>query len=55
MALTSKRKEQLYPGCCGQDFYIDITFEIALRRKALFYTVNLVIPCMFFGKFYIFL
>lgn len=50
MALTSKRKEQLYPGCCGQDFYIDITFEVALRRKALFYTINLVVPCMFFGK-----
>lgn len=50
MALTSKRQEQLYPGCCGQDFYIDITFEIALRRKALFYTVNLVIPCMLFGR-----
>lgn len=54
MALTSKRKEQLYPGCCGQDFYIDITFEIALRRKALFYTVNLVIPCMLFAFLTIF-
>ncbi|KAK6023328.1 Neurotransmitter-gated ion-channel transmembrane region, partial [Ostertagia ostertagi] len=32
--------------CCGQDFYIDVTFDIALRRKTLFYTVNLVIPCM---------
>ncbi|GMS93904.1 hypothetical protein PENTCL1PPCAC_16079, partial [Pristionchus entomophagus] len=38
--------EQLYPGCCGQEFYIDVTFEIKLRRKTLFYTVNLVIPCM---------
>uniref|UniRef100_A0A915DND2 Uncharacterized protein n=1 Tax=Ditylenchus dipsaci TaxID=166011 RepID=A0A915DND2_9BILA len=46
MGLTSKRHEQLYPGCCGQAFYIDITFEVALRRKPLFYTVNLVIPCM---------
>ncbi|KAH7726223.1 nicotinic acetylcholine receptor 8 [Aphelenchoides avenae] len=46
MELTSKRHEQLYPGCCGQDFYIDITFEVSLRRKPLFYTVNLVIPCM---------
>uniref|UniRef100_A0AC34F3F2 Uncharacterized protein n=1 Tax=Panagrolaimus sp. ES5 TaxID=591445 RepID=A0AC34F3F2_9BILA len=42
--LTSKRHEQLYPGCCGQDMYIDITFEVTLRRKALFYTINLVIP-----------
>ncbi|KAE9547316.1 hypothetical protein FO519_009471, partial [Halicephalobus sp. NKZ332] len=47
--LTSKRHEQLYPGCCGQDMYIDITFEMILRRKALFYTVNLVIPCVLFA------
>uniref|UniRef100_A0A914PXR1 Uncharacterized protein n=3 Tax=Panagrolaimus TaxID=55784 RepID=A0A914PXR1_9BILA len=51
--LTSKRHEQLYPGCCGQDMYIDITFEVTLRRKALFYTINLVIPsvlttCVFY-------
>uniref|UniRef100_A0A1I7Z5B1 Neur_chan_memb domain-containing protein n=1 Tax=Steinernema glaseri TaxID=37863 RepID=A0A1I7Z5B1_9BILA len=46
MYLNSMRHEQLYPGCCGQEFYIDISFDIALRRKTLFYTVNLVIPCM---------
>ncbi|GMR30088.1 hypothetical protein PMAYCL1PPCAC_00283, partial [Pristionchus mayeri] len=46
LKLTSKRHEQLYPGCCGQEFYIDVTFDIKLRRKTLFYTVNLVIPCM---------
>lgn len=49
--LTSKRHEQLYPGCCGQDMYIDITFEVTLRRKALFYTINLVIPCLLIGNF----
>ncbi|VDM75288.1 unnamed protein product [Strongylus vulgaris] len=49
MSLTSQRHEQLYPGCCGQDFYIDVTFDISLRRKTLFYTVNLVIPCMLIG------
>lgn len=54
MELTSKRHEQLYPGCCGQDFYIDVTFEVFLRRKALFYTVNLVIPCMFIAILTIF-
>uniref|UniRef100_A0A0N5AHD7 Acetylcholine receptor subunit alpha-type unc-63 n=1 Tax=Syphacia muris TaxID=451379 RepID=A0A0N5AHD7_9BILA len=43
--LTSRRHEQLYPGCCGQDFYIDVSFVITIRRKTLFYTVNLVIPC----------
>uniref|UniRef100_A0A914ZGI1 Nicotinic acetylcholine receptor alpha subunit 8 n=1 Tax=Parascaris univalens TaxID=6257 RepID=A0A914ZGI1_PARUN len=46
ISLTSMRHEQLYPGCCGQEFYIDISFDILLRRKTLFYTVNLVIPCM---------
>ncbi|MFH4980510.1 hypothetical protein AB6A40_007219 [Gnathostoma spinigerum] len=46
ISLTSMRHEQLYPGCCGQEFYIDISFDISLRRKTLFYTVNIVIPCM---------
>ncbi|KJH46086.1 Neurotransmitter-gated ion-channel transmembrane region [Dictyocaulus viviparus] len=54
MSLTSQRHEQLYPGCCGQDFYIDVTFDIALRRKTLFYTVNLVIPCMLIGRYLLF-
>ncbi|CAD6189199.1 unnamed protein product [Caenorhabditis auriculariae] len=49
MALSSSRHEKLYPGCCGQDFYIDVTFQIELRRKTLFYTINLVIPCMMFA------
>uniref|UniRef100_A0A914RNW9 Transmembrane protein n=1 Tax=Parascaris equorum TaxID=6256 RepID=A0A914RNW9_PAREQ len=46
------RHEQLYPGCCGQEFYIDISFDILLRRKTLFYTVNLVIPCMLIGMYF---
>ena len=46
MSISSSRHEQLYPGCCGQDFYIDITFRLVIRRKTLFYNVNLVIPCM---------
>lgn len=29
-----------------KDPYIDITFNITLRRKTLFYTVNLIIPCV---------
>ncbi|MCP9264964.1 Acetylcholine receptor subunit alpha-like [Dirofilaria immitis] len=41
-----RRHERLYPGCCGQEFYIDVTFNLSIRRKTLFYTVNLVIPCM---------
>ncbi|PAV71679.1 hypothetical protein WR25_27045 [Diploscapter pachys] len=46
MNITSSRHAKLYPGCCGQDYYIDVTFELTLRRKPLFYTVNIVIPCM---------
>lgn len=26
--------------------YLDITFNVTMRRKTLFYTVNLIIPCM---------
>jgi hypothetical protein len=51
MRATSGRYEASYPGCCGQQFYIDIKFKITLRRKALFFTVNLVIPCILIGNF----
>uniref|UniRef100_A0A915I7N1 Neurotransmitter-gated ion-channel ligand-binding domain-containing protein n=1 Tax=Romanomermis culicivorax TaxID=13658 RepID=A0A915I7N1_ROMCU len=44
--LTSTRHERIYPGCCGQAYYIDITYKITIRRQALFFTINLVIPCM---------
>ncbi|VUZ56407.1 unnamed protein product, partial [Hymenolepis diminuta] len=26
--------------------FIDVTFKLALRRKTLFYTINLIIPCV---------
>ena len=35
------RNELMYP-CCPDARYPDITFNITLRRKTLFYTVNLV-------------
>ncbi|GIY60083.1 acetylcholine receptor subunit alpha-like [Caerostris darwini] len=38
------RNEKFYT-CCEEP-YIDITFNISMRRKTLFYTVNLIIPCM---------
>ncbi|XP_054716348.1 acetylcholine receptor subunit alpha-like isoform X2 [Uloborus diversus] len=38
------RHEKFYT-CCEEP-YIDITFNISMRRKTLFYTVNLIIPCM---------
>eukprot|EP00081_Caenorhabditis_elegans_P026277 NP_509745.2 AcetylCholine Receptor [Caenorhabditis elegans] len=49
MELNSARHEKIYAGCCGQDFYIDITFKIEIRRKTLFYTINLMIPCTMFA------
>ncbi|XP_037093024.1 acetylcholine receptor subunit alpha-like [Pollicipes pollicipes] len=38
------RHEKFYT-CCDEP-YLDITFNITMRRKTLFYTVNLIIPCM---------
>ncbi|XP_046437825.1 acetylcholine receptor subunit alpha-L1-like [Daphnia pulex] len=31
---------------CCPEFFVDIYFNITLRRKTLFYTVNLIIPCV---------
>ncbi len=39
-----QRSEKFYT-CCVEP-YLDITFNITMRRKTLFYTVNLIIPCM---------
>ncbi|XP_076047799.1 acetylcholine receptor subunit alpha-like 1 [Oratosquilla oratoria] len=38
------RNEKFYP-CCAEP-YPDIFFNITMRRKTLFYTVNLIIPCV---------
>jgi nicotinic acetylcholine receptor len=45
MSLTSARHSVLYASCCGPEKYIDITYYFRLRRKTLFYTSNLIIPC----------
>lgn len=42
--VTNCRNEKFYT-CCDEP-YLDITFNITMRRKTLFYTVNLIIPCM---------
>ena len=34
-----------YYTCCEEP-YLDITFNVTMRRKTLFYTVNLIIACM---------
>ncbi|KAL1117523.1 hypothetical protein AAG570_003839, partial [Ranatra chinensis] len=44
LAVPATRNEEYYP-CC-QEPYSDITFNLTMRRKTLFYTVNLIIPCV---------
>lgn len=44
MAVPGERHFLFYP-CCEAPF-VDITYYISLRRKTLFYTVNLIIPCI---------
>ncbi|KAG8199973.1 hypothetical protein JTE90_006217 [Oedothorax gibbosus] len=44
MAAPATRNEKFY-SCCMEP-YPDITFNMTLRRKPLFYTVNLIIPCV---------
>lgn len=31
--------------CCPEP-YVDVTFAILIRRRTLFYTVNLIVPCV---------
>merc|ERR1719361_3418347 len=44
MEVPAQRNEKYYP-CCEEP-YPDIIFYLGMRRKTLFYTVNLIIPCM---------
>ncbi|KAF0312560.1 Acetylcholine receptor subunit alpha-like 2 [Amphibalanus amphitrite] len=44
LGVPATRHEKFYP-CCVQP-YPDIYFNVTLRRKTLFYTVNLIIPCV---------
>ncbi|KAF7489253.1 Acetylcholine receptor subunit alpha-like 1 [Sarcoptes scabiei] len=39
------RRKVIFYSCCETP-YIDITFNLTLRRKTLFYTFNLIIPCV---------
>lgn len=42
--VTARRYEKIYP-CCPEP-YPDITFNITIRRRTLFYTINLIMPCI---------
>ena len=44
LMVTAKKSEKYYP-CCREP-YPDITFNITMRRKTLFHTINLIIPCV---------
>jgi nicotinic acetylcholine receptor len=44
IAVPAKRHVEYYP-CCVEPFP-DIRFNLTLRRKHLFYTINIVIPCV---------
>jgi len=44
LSIPAQKNIKFYD-CCKEP-YIDIYFNITLRRKTLFYTVNLIIPCI---------
>ncbi|KHJ93867.1 acetylcholine receptor subunit alpha-type unc-38 [Oesophagostomum dentatum] len=44
MSRVAIRHSKNYPTCCSDSPYVDITYYLDLRRKPLFYTVNLVFP-----------
>ncbi|CAJ0578032.1 unnamed protein product, partial [Mesorhabditis spiculigera] len=46
MSRVAKRRSKNYPSCCPGSAYMDIIYYLELRRKPLFYTVNLVFPCV---------
>lgn len=43
--LVPVKYNEEYFDCCPEP-YPDLTFNITMRRKTLFYTVNLIIPCV---------
>jgi nicotinic acetylcholine receptor len=47
LSRVAKRRARTYPSCCsGSGPFVEITFYLLVRRKPLFYTVNLVFPCV---------
>ena len=45
LLLVLAKKYEKYYTCCSEP-YPDIKFNITIRRKTLFYTVNLILPCV---------
>uniref|UniRef100_A0A915KHH2 Neurotransmitter-gated ion-channel transmembrane domain-containing protein n=1 Tax=Romanomermis culicivorax TaxID=13658 RepID=A0A915KHH2_ROMCU len=50
--IPSKRNEIIY-SCCP-DPYIDITFTLWIRRRTLYYWVNLILPCVMISSMALF-
>jgi len=44
LAVKSQKYKKYYP-CCSEP-YADLKFNITIRRKTLFYAVNLIMPCI---------
>jgi nicotinic acetylcholine receptor len=44
LEVPATRNEEYYPGY--DEPFSDITFKLTMRRKTLFYTINLIIPCI---------
>ena len=42
---TKTRRNVVYYPCCNEPFP-DVTFTIYLRRRTLYYIVNVVVPCL---------
>ncbi|VDD88373.1 unnamed protein product [Enterobius vermicularis] len=45
LSLSSAKHSKLYSNCCGPEKFVDITYFFTLRRKTLFFTCNLIVPC----------
>jgi len=42
--VTVERRERIYT-CCDEP-YPDVTFTIHMKRRSLFYVINLIFPCL---------
>ncbi len=44
VGMPAKRNIEYY-SCCSEP-YVDVTYEVIIKRKPMFFTYNLVFPCM---------
>lgn len=43
--VKSVRRVEYYP-CCPEEPYPEITFHMLIRRRILYYLINIIIPCI---------